>query len=303
MKKFWFITVIFAVLVALWVPDSHATYFKIEDRNSFAEIDTTAGSNNALDFQPFGMFNWNIDGRDYMYEQWFFFRVGDNAEQSISVLPIAATPGPPPVPKEGTFDTNFDFVHDTFTVIYAGPGFEIEVRAGLQGGSVGSNSADIHEEILITNLGTDALDFHLFQYTDFDMSGPPTFLGDTLYLKNANTFVQYNPETLFSETVGTPGPTNYEGALWHSTRDKLTDVNVDDLNNLVGASATGPLTGDVTWAWQWDKIIAGGGSFSISKDKNVRPNEITEPGVLLLLGSGLIGLASFGRLRKKKKRL
>ena len=57
--------------------------------------------------------------------------------------------------------------------------------------------------------------------------------------------------------------------------------------------------GDISWAWEWDKTLAGAvtkngkttySSFQISEDRNI--TAVPEPGILLLLGSDLAGLAA-----------
>jgi len=53
------------------------------------------------------------------------------------------------------------------------------------------------------------------------------------------------------------------------------------------------------WAFQWDFTIGADSSKQISKDKLMSP--VSEPATMLLLGSGLIGLAALGRKKFFKK--
>ena len=49
-----------------------------------------------------------------------------------------------------------------------------------------------------------------------------------------------------------------------------------------------PLTGDVTWAFQWDETIGpAGGVFVISKDMQISASVVSEPATLLLVGGAL----------------
>jgi hypothetical protein len=277
MKKFWLLTGVLVFLVALCIPNSWATIFNLSDDNSTATIDTESS---------LGMDTWTVDGIDHLYEQWFYYRVGDaGPENSVSALSITF---------ENAFNTNADPDLDTLSVTYEAVdgSFNIEISFILRGGSPGSNSSDVTEVIDINNTSGSSLDFHFFQYTDFDIGGSS---GDFVTLSGGNTFRQWDPLFVASETVTTPMPDAWEADYFSVTRTKLQNAVPDNLTN-----ATSPLgPGDVTWAWQWDVTIANNGSFQISKDKNIAPN-VPEPGMLLLLGSGLIGLGGYARLRRKK---
>jgi hypothetical protein len=55
--------------------------------------------------------------------------------------------------------------------------------------------------------------------------------------------------------------------------------------NLSDTPATGVVVGpgDVTWAYQWDVSVPVGGTFQISKDKNLSAGVIPEPATVALL--------------------
>jgi hypothetical protein len=280
MKKFWLLTGVLVFLVVLCIPSSQATIFNLLDENSTADIDTGSSS---------GMFNWTVDGIDHLFNQWFYYRIGGDPndpndatpEQSVDTLALGI---------EGTTDTDFDGDQDTLFIRYLGAGFNVELKFSLTGAQANTNTSDIAEQIVINNTGNTALDFHFYQYTDFDLGG---LANDTVSWVNANTFRQFDSLFVASETIATPAANFFEAGFVPSTFNKLNDGNADNLNNFGG-----PLTGDVTFAWQWDFTIAAGGTVDISKDKNISP-PIPEPGTLLLLGSGLVGLAGIARRRKK----
>ena len=59
------------------------------------------------------------------------------------------------------------------------------------------------EQISITNLLDSPLDFHFFQYADFDLSA-----ADTAFFTNANAVDQIGGGLRLSETVVTPVPSH-----------------------------------------------------------------------------------------------
>src|SRR5258706_1332202 len=99
-----------------------------------------------------GLFDWKVDGVNFApvfgggisdYRQWFWYRVGGNPERSIDTLTRTTT---------GLTDANFDGNPDTAFVRYLGaPGFRLEVTFTLVGGTPGSGTSDIGEQIRVVN--------------------------------------------------------------------------------------------------------------------------------------------------------
>jgi len=93
-----------------------------------------------------------------------------------------------------------------------------------------------------------------------------------------------------TETVATPAPDHHEGNIFPNTLVSLGDGAPTLLSDLpaVGGATLGP--GDMTWAFQWDRTVGPGGSFTISKDKMLSV-AIPEPSTLVLALLGLLALA------------
>ena len=158
---------------------------------------------------------------------------------------------------------------------------------------MGSGVADIGEAIRIKNTSGSSLDFHFFQYSDFDLGCPGNDviqLGKNLQGK-FNEAAQSDGAVGLTETVVTPGANHGEAAFFNTTLVKLNDgvasVLSDNLNPV------GP--GDVTWAFQWDFTIAPGGSFLISKDKYLQIQNVPEPSSMLLALLGGILIRRFSK--------
>jgi hypothetical protein len=244
----------------------------LQDRNSTVRVnDATAD----------GMHDWTVSGMNHLSQQWFWFRVGAEAqERPLNALPLT-----------GAFltDTNpfVDAHADTLSLQYSGLGYTIEPSWTLRGGSIGSARSDIAETITINNNRNEPLHMSFFQYSDFDLRG--TAAGDTVRIIGPlrNTADQFEGEFTLSETIVTPPPSHWQAAFFPVILNSLNDGGVTTLND--NAGPLGP--GDVTWAFQWDITIAPGDSFIISKDKSIVP----APGAGLLLGLG--GLMAVRRRR------
>lgn len=257
------------VLLGLFGPatqNSVAALFTLTDSNSSASFQTATADNN---------FNWTVDGVNQMSQQAFWYRIGEAAEQSLHSLPIAV---------QGTTDSNFDGNPDTLFVRYNGTGFQAEMRYVLDGGAPGSGASDMAEQISITNVTSEPLNFHFFQYTDFDVRG--TAGDDSGVFTNPNTVDQFDGPVKFTETVVTPVPSHREMALFPVTRNKLGDGVATTLSDTPLNTLVGP--GNLTWAYQWDTTIQPGITFQISKDKGIRGVPEPASGALVAIALGLL---------------
>lgn len=249
----------FAVLFAANL--GHADTAVLQNRNSTAEFRTEAADPGTK-----GLHNWTVDGIDQIFEQWFWYRVGD-AGPEASLDTLLQT-------EFSQLNLDSEAGNDFLLAAYTDPNqtFSIQARYMLTGGTTGSLDSDIVEVIRIQNLSTtDPLNFHFFQYVDFDLGG--TANDDTVSVSGVpgNTVRQSDSLLQLSETVVTPPPSRFAVSnAAASLRALLSDGLPTSLSG-----ATGPVTGDAAWAFQWDFILAPGDSYLISKDKNLHP--VPEP--------------------------
>lgn len=254
---------------SIW--QAEAQIVTLTDNNSSAQVDVGSQA---------GMFNWSIQGQNQLNQQWFWFRVGQAPEAAINTISPAAI-------------TLYNGTRG-LTSLYANNQFGVRVDYLLSGGPVvpsgQSAFSDIGETITIYNYGTTPLDFHFFQYSDFNLVNQ--FPNDSVVLgRNTRGFFNEAYQTDgagggLTETVAAPGANHGEPNLFNATLAKLNDGAPTVLNDNVGP--VGP--GDVTWALQWDFLIEPGAYALISKDKYLAI-VVPEPASVSLIGLGLLGFA------------
>lgn len=200
-----------------------------------------------------GMFSWIVDGQSQLKQQWWWFRIADAAEQPIDLL------GPATVTQ---------YSSTLIDVLYTGNLVDVTMRYSLTAGALGSGNSTIAESVRIKNKSSAPIDFHLFEYTDFDLGGTPD--DDIAALVNQSTITQWDGGTICTETssVGgiTPIPTAWEITGFPSLLDKLNDAAASNLDNAV--QQFGP--GNASFAFQWDYSIAPGATKIMSKSKVLR---------------------------------
>ena len=285
-------------------PNSGSIY-TLTDRNSIACVNT--GPNNQQ-----GMFDWYVDGVDQLSKQWFWYRIGSNGpEQSIDTI------GAPAV---SVSDTNGDNVNDRLNILYTAPSFTIAVQYTLAGQDFDSGKSHIDESIVITRTSGPALDLYFFQYSDFDLGfGPGHENDDTVQFVVDNRMLQYDPSTVypypngatpvnFAETIDSPPPTYCEVNTVGTPGNTLDKLNDGAAQNLSSNCAT-PLTGNVSWAFEWHTSLTGPigsplSKLTILKDKDIAitlprdgfdSQSAPEPATLALFGFGAAGLALIRR--------
>jgi hypothetical protein len=215
----------------------------------------------------FGMVGWTVDRQEQEFSQWFWYRIGNSGgESSINTISAAVITQP---------DAR------TLDIVYNNGSLSVEVDYLLTGGLPGSGKSDVSESIRINNLTDAGLDFHFFEYSDFDLTSADT----TVLRFGPNQFFvadQRGEPGGFQETVVTPAANHAEAAIFPLTMKRLNDANPTTLNDNTTA---GP--GDTTYAFEWDFTLGARSSFLISNDESIN---IPEPSPLALFFLGLIAL-------------
>lgn len=267
-----------SVLAAL-ASSAGASIFTLGDGNATITIDTGSQA---------GVKSWVVDGVENLETQWFWYRVGATGpEASIDTLPLN---------YEQATDTN-GFVDTRVNHLFIRYGtadtFWIDIDYGLTGGAAGSLVSSVSEGIDITNNGSESLDFHIFQYTDFDLGGSAS--DDEVEISEGSRARQWDDNQAASETIVTTSPSGYEANIYSATLTSLTDTGTTNFGT--GSVSAGP--GNATWAFQWDMTLSPGQTIQISKIKNL--TTVPEPGTLGLLCVGLVGVLLRRRTRRQAR--
>jgi len=249
-------------------PSLSAGDILLEDNNAKLRIDPNSDA---------GMYDWVVDGTDHLVRQWFWYRIGPTGGES----PLNALSAPC-ILVDG----------DHASISYCGPqGLQVDLALDLYGGSPGSRTSAIWEDIVISNLTGDDMEVHFFEYCDLDVGGDPN--DDVAFIMDPNVAIQIDDAALagqmFFAGLPTTPPTACEVALNPNLYASLTDTGPTTLSNFAGP--IGP--DNVEWAFQWDLELAAHSSAYIAMDKLVIP----EPATLALLS---LGLALLPRRRRKR---
>jgi len=263
------------------VAQSNAQNYGLTNRNATLQINVASG--------PGGASNFQIDGVNQLYHHWFYYRVGGVGPE----FPIENINGSPTI---NSYQNLSAFAR--LDVTYANASYSVNTLFQMTGQTAGTGRANLNETITVVNNSLSPLDFHLFQYSDFDLGGTPNgqsvqyFLNDVTgqYYKVTQTALNGASVT---ETITSASPPigHFEANYFDSTFNSLTDTNTTILNDSISAGL-----GDVTFAYQWDVLLAPGASFQISK-----LIAVPEPSALALLFPALLAFLGFRLFRRNRR--
>ncbi|MBG1269559.1 hypothetical protein [Nostoc sp. WHI] len=265
------------ILTSLVITDRPAksAVLALSDDNSIAAFDpdfSNIPSNNGLLF-------WTVDDVNQLFQNQFWYRIGsEGRENSISTLNLIDLDQAQPADNQ-------------FSVTYAGIDFHIALNLRLDGGAQGSGISSLFENITIKNTGSNQLDFHFFNYTDFDL----TENGEQDTTKIASSIATQLDNFTFATEVINPVANYYQVSPFPNILDALEDDVTTTLANF-----SEPLTGDNAYAFQWDLVLEPEQSFSINNYKSIAPvKSVPEPTMTL----GFITFSGLMLIRDKLRKL
>lgn len=212
----------------------------------------------------------------------YFFRIGSTGGESPLLVALGT---PVAVATTNSLQLNFRTADLAATIDWR-----------LTGAGSGSTLSTLSKSVSFTNLGAAAIDFHLFDYTDFDIRFNPLAQADTATLVSAGRIITSSSTIPFSiDARVQSAPDRYQ------ISDFITPylqffIDQDGPTTLPNTPALGtsfPATpGDTAFALQWSRVIAPGDSFTVSQLAMYRPTSaVPEPAswAYLIAGFGLIG--------------
>jgi hypothetical protein len=252
-----------------------AAVLALSDDNSVAAFDPDPATNPINT----GLLFWTVDDVNHLFQNQFWYRVGSTGGESfLNTLNLLSI-------------NQSDPTGNKFGLTYGGNGFEIGINFRLDGGSLGSGIASLFEDITIKNTSNTALDFHLFNYTDFDLTEDGS--QDTTVINNRRARQSNN--FTFTTDVVKPIATSYQVGSFGELLATLTDNSPTNLNNFSGG-----ITGDNSYAFQWDFTLNSESSYTISNYKTIAPiSSVPEP--ITLIGSLSFGAFMWLRRRSSQR--
>lgn len=229
----------------------------------------------------------NQFGVDNMFQNWWWFNTDNSGREFALGNQVSGS-------TTSASSARLVYVED------AGPNspdalqFDLEYTlTSLPGGT----SALVQIGFKIHNLSNTAQHLHFFSYSDFDLNGTSGDDSGTFIAPNQFQLTDANPAVFGGLVASVSNLTGWEQSTFSSLRNKLTDTDIDVLDN-----ATSPLSGDLTQGFVWDITLAANGSangadqFVGSLVKYVN-NPVPEPTTL-----AVFGIAAVGMLAKKRRR-
>ncbi len=231
---------------------------------SSVDINTVAGA---------GVSNWQVAGVNQLNYQWFYYRVGAFGPEA----PIQAI--------DNTPTTVYNAAARTLDLTYDNGSFSVRTLFKLTSG----NTPNLSETITVHNHSGGSLDFHFFQYSDFDLFGQSG--GQSVQFSTNSVTGQYYKalQTDGLRTVeekvnsATPPISHFEAQLGNATLASLTDGGPTTLSDSVSAGF-----GNVTFAYQWDVTLANNESFQLSKLLTIVPEPTTFSLIILAVAGARI---------------
>lgn len=257
--------------LAITAKSAQSAILTLSDDNSVVAFDPNSSVNPASN----GLILWTVDDVNQLFQNQLWYRINSQGRESpINNLNLIHLDQSQPGDKQ-------------ISATYAGSGFEIVLDFTLDGDSEDSGRSNLFENIAIENTSSDKLDFHLFNYTDFDLNDNGT--QDTTKI-GSNKAEQFDQFTWATEVIE-PKATYYQVSPVSNILDSLEDNASTTLNDLSSLLSSG----DNAYAFQWDFTLDPEKSFLIKNYKSIK--SVPEPTIIPAL-VGFSGLMLLCYLRR-----
>ncbi len=256
MKGIKFLISSFMVVAALLITLSNAdaAVWNIGNAYDGATIDDK-GISTATNL-PYGVTDWvikygPISSQTYnpMFREWFWYRIGTTGKQtSFDKLPVTGTEAA-------------DFTSATLN--YTGPGFIATVNFSMGTKAAPSYNSAFIKTITIQNTTASPLDYHLFTYSDLDISSAGT---DNVAIIKGERAIQTGFEGHTLVQTSTLKPSHYDIDTLGSGPGSMADSleNGTDPIQLADFSGPYPQDGDMQFVFGYDLTIPANGSVTFT---------------------------------------
>ncbi len=256
-----------ALLLAGLGARSQASLWTLTDADSSVRVDDVLGR----------AYDWTVGGVNQLNQQWFYYRPATTGAE----FGIESISAPTSVLTGST----------VLNTTYANASISVQVKFSLIDSATPGTSG-FNQDVTIINLSGASMNLSFFQYSDYNLGGD-AFDNNVLMTKIGGKYgkaVQTDGSWRLTETVTGIGTTvNAEAALFNQTLASLTDGSTTTLNNVDNAGS-----GDLTYAFQWNKTLAAGATLQVSKLQLIEV--VPEPSSMAL---GLLGAAALVGIRKR----
>lgn len=264
-------------LLLLTVPlvPVQAASFTLTDNNSEITVDDRNG-----------ITVWYVDGSpDNVFISNYYYRIGPTGNE----LPFFEGLGTPMVIQP---------TDNQLELTYTGTELQAVVNYQLLGRDLGSSRSFIDKSVTLTNLSAQNLDFHLFDYSDFDIKFNQLDQRDQATALDFGTIIQNSAtKPLSILTQVSPTSSHYEIADFETLYFKffIDEDGATTLPDNPPLNVPFPIPpSDNAFAFQWDFNLNAGESMTFNSQFNYAP--VPEPSSLFsLIGLGILGGISLTR--------
>lgn len=259
--------------------NANAAPILLQDGNSSVTINPTS---------PSGVSNWSVNGQNQLNTEWFWYRTGSSGGQlGFDTLGT---------PSVTLIDEKSDGENDFALLAYpAKNGIQVTVEYTLTGGSSGSESSDLLDSVIISNQSSSPVNYHLFEYGNFNLGGLTT--GQTVTIADGDTATDIGNGHEVQVIANSGIPSEDEASLFPSQFNSVSSASSPATLNDV--SSAGP--GDAEEGFEWDATLGANKSLVVAIDNDMSGPSIPEPTSAVVLLSGVSGIF-FTRPRRRAAR-